>query len=42
MKAYDKEHYATDTSDVTPSELLKHIMENRGMSVSDLGRVIGT
>ena len=36
------EHFAIDTSDVTPLELLKHIMDSRGMSISDLGRIIGS
>jgi HTH-type transcriptional regulator/antitoxin HigA len=30
------------TGKVTPVELLKHLMEERGMSISDLGRVVGS
>ena len=42
VEAYDKEHVHIDTSDVTPLELLKFAMENRGMNVSDLAKVIGS
>lgn len=42
VEAYDREHFEIDTSHITPLELLKYAMENRGMSVSDLGRVLGS
>ena len=42
VAAYDEQHYPIDTSDVKPLELLTGLMEQRGMSVSDLGRVIGS
>lgn len=42
VEAYDRANHVIDTSEVTPLELLKHMMENRGMTVSDLGRVIGS
>lgn len=42
VESYDDRHFRIDTTDVTPLELLKHLMANSQMSVSDLGRVIGS
>jgi HTH-type transcriptional regulator/antitoxin HigA len=42
VEAYDQQHFKVDTSDVTPLELLRHLMQGRGMNVSDLGRVFGS
>ena len=42
VAAFDERHHKIDTSDVTPLDLLSDLMEQRGMSVSDLGRVIGS
>src|SRR6185312_10938285 len=42
VESYDDRQFRIDTSDVTPLELLKHLMENRQMSVGDLGRVVGS
>jgi HTH-type transcriptional regulator/antitoxin HigA len=42
VKAYDDEHFQIDTSEVTPLDMLKHLMENRQMNVSDLGKVLGS
>jgi HTH-type transcriptional regulator / antitoxin HigA len=42
IEAYDAEHYRIDTSGVTPIELLKGLMEDHGMTASDLGRLLGT
>jgi HTH-type transcriptional regulator/antitoxin HigA len=41
IEAYDSEHYDIDTSSVTPIDLLKCLMEDHGMSDSDLGRLLG-
>lgn len=42
VESYDDRQFRIDTSDVTPLELLKHLMENRQMNVGDLGRVVGS
>src|SRR5688500_18996295 len=41
IAAWDKEHYAIDTSDLTPIMLLKSLMADHGMTASDLGRLLG-
>lgn len=41
MEAYEAEHHKIDTADITPVEILKTLMEDRGMNASDLGRVLG-
>lgn len=41
MDEYEREHHAIDTSDVTPLEMLEHLMENHGLNASDLGRLLG-
>jgi antitoxin component HigA of HigAB toxin-antitoxin module len=38
---YQRRHPAP-MPDVTPTAMLKHLMEERDMNVSDLGRVIGS
>jgi HTH-type transcriptional regulator/antitoxin HigA len=42
VEAFDNEHFHVDTCDVAPLELLEHLMESRGMNVSDLGKVMGS
>ena len=39
--AYEREHHAIDTSDLTPVEMLQFLMEEHDMSASDLGRLLG-
>lgn len=41
VEAYDAEHYRVDTSRLTPAELLKFLMDQRGMAFSDLVDVVG-
>lgn len=41
FEAYEDQHVAIDPKDVSPLEALKHLMEVREMSVSDLGRLLG-
>jgi HTH-type transcriptional regulator/antitoxin HigA len=41
VEAYDAEHYRIDTSKLAPAELLKFLMDQRGMSFSDLVDVVG-
>jgi HTH-type transcriptional regulator/antitoxin HigA len=38
---YQRRH-PSPMPDVTPSEMLKHLMEEREMNISELGRVIGS
>jgi len=42
VESYDAKNGPIDPSQVSPLELLKGLMENRKMNVSDLGRVIGS
>jgi len=42
VESYDATNNPIDPSQVSPVELLKGLMENRKMNVSDLGRVIGS
>jgi HTH-type transcriptional regulator / antitoxin HigA len=41
IEAYDREHNAIDTSDIKPLDLLKSLLEDHGMTASDLGRLLG-
>jgi len=41
IEKYEAEHAAIDTSALSPVEMLQYLMEGRGMSVSDFGRVLG-
>jgi HTH-type transcriptional regulator/antitoxin HigA len=41
MEVYEKKKYRADFPEVTPLELLKMLMEEREMSASDLGRLLG-
>lgn len=42
VEAYEDEHYPIDTSNITPLEMLKFLLEENGMNGSDLGRLLGT
>ena len=42
VERYDDEHYGTDAGPRRPAETLKYLMEQCGMGVSDLGRVLGS
>jgi HTH-type transcriptional regulator/antitoxin HigA len=41
IEDYDRRH-PVDLPEVTPLAMLKHLMEEREMNISDLGRVIGS
>ena len=41
IENYDREHYAIDTSDIAPIDMLKSLMEDHDMNASDLGRLLG-
>ena len=42
MEAYEEEHHAIDTSELTPLEMLKFLMEQHAMTSGDLGKLIGS
>jgi len=41
VHCYEEEHYAIDTSDITPLDILKSLLEEHEMNASDLGRLLG-
>lgn len=41
FEAYEDEHDQIDTSGISVVDILKHLMEARNMSSSDLGRLLG-
>jgi HTH-type transcriptional regulator/antitoxin HigA len=38
---YEEKHHPVSTSDVTPLDMLKHLMEENDMTTADLGRLLG-
>ena len=40
VQAYEAEHHAIDTSDITGLDSLKHLLEENGMNASDLARLL--
>jgi HTH-type transcriptional regulator/antitoxin HigA len=41
FEAYEREHYAIDTSDITPAALLRSLMDEHGLKQSDLAGMLG-
>jgi len=41
MEKYESEHHAIDDEKMTPVELLRSLMDEHGMTESDLGRLLG-
>lgn len=41
LEAYEAKHHAIDASGITPVEILKTLMADRGLNASDLGRILG-
>jgi HTH-type transcriptional regulator/antitoxin HigA len=41
VEKYESEHHAIDQARMTPVELVRSLMEEHGMSESDLGRLLG-
>jgi antitoxin component HigA of HigAB toxin-antitoxin module len=39
---YEREHTMAALGDATPLEILRHLMEERGMTPADLGEVLGS
>ena len=40
VEAYERQHHAIDTSDLTGADLLRHLAESNGMTGADLGRLL--
>ena len=40
VQAYEAEHHAIDTSDITGLDSLKHLLDENGMNASDLARLL--
>jgi HTH-type transcriptional regulator / antitoxin HigA len=41
IESYEDEHFAIDTRNLDPIDTLQYLMQDRGMSPSDLGRLLG-
>ena len=41
VQAYEAEHHAIDTSDISGLDSLKHLLEENDMNASDLARLLG-
>lgn len=41
VEAYERKHHAIDVSGIRGGEMLKFVLEQAGMSASDLGRLLG-
>ena len=41
VEAYDREHYAVDTQHRDPLTMLKYLMQESGITQTDLGRMLG-
>jgi HTH-type transcriptional regulator / antitoxin HigA len=41
VEKYEGEHHSIDGSEMTPVELIRSLMDEHGMSESDLGRLLG-
>ena len=41
VEVYEAAHHAIDTSDISPIEILQSMMDEHGMTASDLGRLLG-
>lgn len=42
VEDYDDEHYAVPPPEMSPLEVLSYLMEQRGLSRADLGRILGS
>jgi HTH-type transcriptional regulator / antitoxin HigA len=41
VQAYEAEHHAIDTSDISGLDSLRHLLDENGMNASDLARLLG-
>ena len=42
VERYDREHYPIDTEEVSPTQALQMLVEQAGMSVTQLGQLLGS
>lgn len=42
VERYDNEHYPMNTADVSPTQLLRMLVDQAGMSVTQLGELLGS
>ncbi|MGD0462334.1 MAG: helix-turn-helix domain-containing protein [Tepidisphaeraceae bacterium] len=42
VERYDREHYPVNTDDVSPTRALRMLVEQAGMSVTELGELLGS
>lgn len=42
IERYENRHYPIDATDVSPTRLLRMLVEQAGMSVSELGKLLGS
>ena len=42
VERYDREHYPMSAADVSPTQLLRMLVEQTGMSVTQLGELLGS
>ncbi|MGD0141209.1 MAG: helix-turn-helix domain-containing protein [Tepidisphaeraceae bacterium] len=42
VERYDREHYAVNIDDVSPTRALRMLVEQAGMSVTELGELVGS
>jgi HTH-type transcriptional regulator / antitoxin HigA len=42
VERYDREHYSVNTDDVSPTRALRMLVEQAGMSVTELGELLGS
>ena len=40
LHAYEQEHHAIDTADLTPLQMLRFLMQQRAMDAAELGRLL--
>lgn len=41
VEAFEAQHHAIDTSEISPLQLLRSLIDDHGMSAADLGRLLG-
>ncbi len=41
IKSYEQKHFAIDTSNITPIEVVKYLLDENEMNASDLGKLFG-
>jgi HTH-type transcriptional regulator / antitoxin HigA len=42
VEQYEQQHHRVETADLKPLDVLRHLLEESGMTASDLGRLLGS